>query len=388
MKTHLAKTETNTKQSAANAIQQQQNPEKATFQLEDNRSQTPLEETIKNSVNSEIHQLARDRNKGSGKRPRRKDFKNERRRRGRMKQSGDFVGDLSQDATHDTQQEVHDWHQKRAKGRKAAYRKKQASKVKPVERDDNELNIKKIPSDLVTAYRVEVNKFNEKFTHMNVYKTGKNNTPTGFNYTPKSSKAEYVGKGKKTPPKSHDKRKYIDKFIKGRDDQPMGTMGWINFGEPERALEFYNQKSNNPNERALGNTFSIKSFQVPREVHEKILRDTVHERDKKKFPNRPINVDRETPNQFGLPQHYMELLNHEMVPGSAKEWDPEEFRKLHGARLKEIQKERKKHKKDHSKKSKAPNKYWHSKKNKSIQQEIHDQLHVDTHSDSESDSED
>lgn len=188
----------------------------------------------------------------------------------------------------------------------------------PSSTNANKMNIKKLPKGNVKVYRVEVEKFNDKFSHLNIDKNGNGNI-----YNPKQNAGQYTGKGKKTPPKDTNTKKYSNKFLKGRENQPAGNMTFMNFGRPQRALNFYNQKSNNPNEQ--GKKFAIKSFEVPSEVAKRIQKDSVHESLARRHPNQTINVDRVTPNQFGLPQRHVELINQTMIPGSAKLEDPKKM---------------------------------------------------------------
>ncbi len=351
------------------------------FNLLDNRIQINTQRNfhkVKNTPqsysDSSTVQMVR-RNKGFkrelGVKPRRKDYKNERKRRSALKNQGEFVGDFSEHSGYDTQKSRHKWDkQLPVETKPITHGKTNPRKIYP-RRDDNDLNMKPLPEGPVSAYRVEVEKFDERFSHLHM---PKNERSKAAIYNPKPDVREYenIGKGKKTPKKTKDMAEYSRKFIESRKGQPSGTMSWINFGQPERALEFYKQKSTNPTEKKLGNKFSIKSFKIPHEVYDTLSEDTVHERQKKSNPGRPINVDRETPNQLGLQQAHLELLNETMLKGSAKVEDPNEFESRYGEQLKEIRRERKKAKKQHLKKpkNKSKNKHFHSKKANSISEMI------------------
>jgi hypothetical protein len=204
---------------------------------------------------------------------------------------------------------------KKNKHRKGRPRRPRSERPTISVRDDTLLNISFPSTPTVRAYRTEVENFNPRYGH--IFEGGQ-----GYVYTPPPDLSKYEGKGKKTPPKHPDPRKYNRLFLKGREHMPLGTYGWIGFGGPKRALEFYDQKSTNPTEIALGNKFKIKSFEVPRHMLDTILEDTVHESEGTNKPHLPANVDRKATNQFKLPTHYVALINRTMIPGSVREEDP------------------------------------------------------------------
>lgn len=222
---------------------------------------------------------------------------------------------------------------------------RRASKVTP--RDDDKLNFREPKSDSIRVYRAEVESFNPQYSHVNIAKKSKKATvynppPASKGTLPLSGEKYETGLGgytdpegayipsKRTPKKEDDLVRYGRKFLRGRENHPKGTMSWINFGEPERALEFHHQKSTNPMERAKGNVFGIKSFRVPSDIYRAVREDTVHERQKKKFPSKAINVDRAAPNQFGLQQHHLDLLNQTAIEGSGRVEDPEKLARKTG----------------------------------------------------------
>uniref|UniRef100_UPI0015836CB5 RHS repeat protein n=1 Tax=Candidatus Williamhamiltonella defendens TaxID=138072 RepID=UPI0015836CB5 len=53
---------------------------------------------------------------------------------------------------------------------------------------------------------------------------------------------------------------YSRGYLTMNDKAPLGTMGWLNLNNPNRALKLYEQKKNNPNEKE---EFVIKSFDIP-----------------------------------------------------------------------------------------------------------------------------
>lgn len=198
-------------------------------------------------------------------------------------------------------------------------------------RDDSQMHIKPLPEgEPVRTYRVEVQSFNPKFPHVNVhgnrsrvdlYTAGKPTDVKSWYHETRDDKGlssftSAVGKGKKTPRK--DANKFNEKFLGSRKDQPSGSRTFYNFGEPSRALHFHHQKSNNPTEIRRGHVFQIKSFLVPHDVFQQVVKDSVHENDATSHPNAPINVDRKAPNQFGLPQAYTSLLEERQIPGTAR----------------------------------------------------------------------
>jgi hypothetical protein len=238
---------------------------------------------------------------------------------------------------------------------------------RPAPRDDSQMHLKPLPDGKpVRAYRVEVQSFNQDYPHVNVRPDRRAdlytaNKPTDVKswYTETRdgrgipSYASAVGKGKKTPRKNDPA--FDDKFLGSRKGQPSGNRTFYNFGEPTRALHFHDQKSNNPTEIKRGNVFQIKSFEVPHDVFQRVVRDSVHENDSARFPDAPINVDRKAPNQFGLPQAYTSLLEARQIHGTARTENPEALRK----KFPPVPQVR--HKPPREKQPTAPNAHWASK---------------------------
>ena len=104
---------------------------------------------------------------------------------------------------------------------------------------------------------------------------------------------------------------------------------FVNFGVPKRALELYRQKR--ANEPHLN--FTIKSTLVPQSTFAELREQAVHELDARKFPTRPLNVDRKAPNQLGLRERHIDLLNSTAIPGSARVEDIGRLERKYGRAL-------------------------------------------------------
>jgi hypothetical protein len=117
------------------------------------------------------------------------------------------------------------------------------------------------------------------------------------------------------PKKSADEYGYLLQWAPGQTK----NRHWLNFGNAERALEFYYQKTlNEPNFK-----FFIKSFEVPSELWEALIMRCVPEAVGSKYKTRPINVDLKAWNQLGLSQSDVAIINRSIIQGSAKLEDPE-----------------------------------------------------------------
>ena len=129
---------------------------------------------------------------------------------------------------------------------------------------------------------------------------------------------------------STDDPRFSAEFLKTHRDTGRNTV-FMNFGDRRRAYEFYRQKVEN--EPKLN--FNIKSAQVPHHVFDTLRQQAVHEDDARSYPTRPFNVDRKVPNQLGLRERHVDLLNRTAIPGSAKVEDiaalQKEFEKAGGA---------------------------------------------------------
>ncbi|MFI5706256.1 hypothetical protein [Kribbella sp. NPDC051620] len=91
-------------------------------------------------------------------------------------------------------------------------------------------------------------------------------------------------------------------------------MLFLNFGDKERALEFYKLR------HAQGHSGTqIKTFEVPSSHVDSLRQAAVTERKAKGFPTSPLVVDRnKAVDQFGLRScHIPELLN-QISPGSGE----------------------------------------------------------------------
>ncbi|MBM3946840.1 MAG: DUF4157 domain-containing protein [SAR202 cluster bacterium] len=320
-------------------------------------------DSSKRSVGQAAQTPAVQANRKGGKRGKRKGFKNERSRRAAQKR-GVGLEDEARPAWLKEGEELPSVgmpeppepvrerpRAKRSKPTKRerdlARQQRKASKraARAAERDDSQMNFREPTGDSIRVYRPEVQKFSPQYSHVSTREgqaTVYNPPPaasgrlplSGARYVTQSggyahSSGRYIA-SKRTPVKGEDLRTYGKKFLRSREGHPQGTMSWINFGEPHRALEFYQQKSTNPTERAKGNVFAIKSFRVPSDIYRAIRDDTVHEREGRSKPTKAINVDRATPNQFGLQQHHLDLLNQTAIRGSARVEDPRKLARRTG----------------------------------------------------------
>lgn len=252
----------------------------------------------------------------------------------------------------------------------------QTVRAKPTPFDDSKQNIKPLPEgEPVRVFRVEVESFNSSYPHAHVPEDGSQvslytpNKPTDIDSWRDKDTGQWL-KGKKTPKK--DDPNFNEKFLESRKGLPSGNRTFVNFGEPSRALEFFDQKSNNPTEIQRGNKFQIKSFEVPHDVFKTVSEKSVHESQGKHHPDDPMNVDRKAPNQFGLPQAHTSLLEARQIKDTARIEKPEDLRKD----FKPVEHEKQRP----QKKVRAPNAHWASKGADSYAlkqeiQEAHEMLH-------------
>lgn len=108
---------------------------------------------------------------------------------------------------------------------------------------------------------------------------------------------------------------YSRGYLTMNDKAPLGTMGWLNFNNPNRALKLYEQKKNNPNEKE---EFVIKSFDIPSGVFKAISETAILEEERKDNKSKPLNVDIKSTNQFGLQTTHLSLINKFSIPGTGK----------------------------------------------------------------------
>jgi hypothetical protein len=149
-----------------------------------------------------------------------------------------------------------------------------------------------------------------KNQHVYLPKPSENYSTSKNRYVPDAptKKATQTRKGMST-----DDPRFSAEFLKTHRDTGRNTV-FMNFGDRRRAYEFYRQKVEN--EPKLN--FNIKSAQVPHHVFDTLRQQAVHEDDARSYPTRPFNVDRKAPNQLGLRERHVDLLNRTAIPGSAK----------------------------------------------------------------------
>jgi hypothetical protein len=207
------------------------------------------------------------------------------------------------------------------------------------QRDDNLLSFKDLPEGPVTVYRMEVvdQQYDEdrpKWSHVHLTSTNWNqpnkdqSQQNAYIYLPKA-KSEYSKdhpvelpmQSQGSKPQELTELESAARFLQNPHEQGRNDV-FINFGNPKRALELYDQKTQNEPEKR----FQILSWRIPHSTWATLRKAAVHENDAKRFPTRPYNVDRKAPNQLGLRQRHVELLNKTAMPGSAKVEDPEMLR--------------------------------------------------------------
>jgi hypothetical protein len=90
---------------------------------------------------------------------------------------------------------------------------------------------------------------------------------------------------------------------------------FLNFGDEERAMEFYRQRLASPNTPGA----ELKSFGVPDSYVDQLKADAVPESMARQFPGHPIQVDvTKSASSFGLRPEQLEGLQCVIIPGSGK----------------------------------------------------------------------
>jgi len=171
-------------------------------------------------------------------------------------------------------------------------------------------NLHSVKSEFVTVYRAEVKEQNVRFMHTRV------NDGNVDIYIP--NKAPYSkNRVLKLPVEAKKIGWYhaSKKILEEQNETDDGNMAFYNFGNPLRALQFYEQKMENPKEKL---PFVIKSFEVSSGVFKAIAEGAVQEEDLRSNPRSSINVDKAAYNQLGLRPHHVELLSAAIVPNSGQ----------------------------------------------------------------------
>jgi hypothetical protein len=214
--------------------------------------------------------------------------------------------------------------------------------------NDRTMSFRDLPPGPVRAYRMEAStqQYDDKserpkWAHFHVGSQGSNANSSHL-YLPKPT-SNYSGRENrytsddprrryrpKTKGLSRDDQSYAHEFLKNQRDTGRNTM-FVNFAEPKRALELYRQKK--ANEPHLN--FNIKSTLVPASTFAELRKQSVHEADAQKYPTRPFNVDRKAPNQLGLRERHIDLLNATALKGSARVEDIAKLEKKFGPALDE-----------------------------------------------------
>ncbi|WP_097302042.1 RHS repeat-associated core domain-containing protein [Pseudomonas chlororaphis] len=213
-----------------------------------------------------------------------------------------------------------------------------------------------------TVYRVEPSEFNEKYTHLFIENNNaliyypkaaregrlpNTNAAVGWtepNYTRLDGRG-YVQSLTKTKDSNGDDveyrylrskvtpsgkaglsdYEYARLYLANNKDHPQGTMGWLGFNNPQRAYDFYAQKTKNEGEKF---EFVVKSFEIPSGVYKAIAETALTEGTRYSDRTSPINVDVKAHGQFGLQSHHLDLLNKFAIPGSGKLYKGSEINDL------------------------------------------------------------
>lgn len=208
----------------------------------------------------------------------------------------------------------------RAKGRQ----KKRADPPRPDQHADDPMHFRELPPGPVRAYRVEVatqqydDKGRAKWPHVHVGAGGGGHVyvpkPTSeYSVERKPNKNKFMRPQQPVPRPRPGDSHYAESFLRRQRDTGRNS-AFVNFGAPERALELLRQKTENEPDKQ----FVVKSFQVPHETWHALRGQAVHERDANRYGTRPLGVDRKAPNQLGLKERHVDLLNATMLPGSAR----------------------------------------------------------------------
>ncbi|KER01851.1 RHS repeat protein [Photorhabdus temperata] len=189
-----------------------------------------------------------------------------------------------------------------------------------------EINLHGITTENVTVYRVEVAQQSERFLYTGITGTGGVKIAIPNRNSEHGGKEDYLNK---TMPGEAQKRggwyQFSKNYIAANKGKSSGNLAFYNFGNPRRALQFYEQKTENPKEKL---PFVIKSFEIPAAVFKAIAEDAILEKDYKKFPTAPMNVDVAAFNQLGLQPHHVDLLVGSIVPKSGRVYSENEHWKL------------------------------------------------------------
>jgi hypothetical protein len=223
--------------------------------------------------------------------------------------------------------------QLKRKSRRRRWRKPRTPEARPapaVDPNDRTMSFRDLPPGPVRAYRMEASTQqydatgrprwahfhvgsqggNANSSHLYLPKPTNKHSDENDRYTPGDPRRRYRPKTKGLP---RDDQRYAAEFLKNQRDTGRNTM-FVNFAEPKRALELYRQKR--ANEPHLN--FSIKSTLVPASTFAELRKQSVHEADAQKYPTRTFNVDRKAPNQLGLRERHVDLLNATAIRGSAR----------------------------------------------------------------------
>ena len=92
-----------------------------------------------------------------------------------------------------------------------------------------------------------------------------------------------------------------------------GKVTWLNFGDKERAYQFFNKRVKGKMESP-----SIKTFKSSEDFLEKIRQDAVPESMHRANKNKPIISLDPYPDQYGIPSGYLDDLQKSIVPDSGK----------------------------------------------------------------------
>lgn len=193
-------------------------------------------------------------------------------------------------------------------------------------------NLHSSQSEYMTVYRVEVAQRDDKYMHTHIDEDGNVNI-----YVP--GMAEYPSNRELRINSEAEKSGWYTAakdYIEEKKGAEGGNTAWYNFGNPVRALQFYEQKMENVKEKM---PFIIKSFRIPAATFKAIAEDCTIEELKNKYKDDDpaLNVDQNKGyNQIGLRPHHIRLISQSIIPHSGKTYSPEEFYKLTDVGLQDV----------------------------------------------------
>jgi hypothetical protein len=201
--------------------------------------------------------------------------------------------------------------------------------------DHRQLHLSEFSTDQVQVFRVEISTPSKHFGHVFI-ENNERGTSVARLYVPghvpgrpafardsegrilRERKGRRIHRSGQCGPLDKSDPANYEKFVE-QHRYDRGKKSWLNLGNPQRAAQFFD-RSHTPRELSEGRQRSIKAFMIDKPMAQLVLRDCVHESLGKAYNDRPINVDRFEPNQFGLPPSYAKAIEAAQIPGTAREY--------------------------------------------------------------------